>query len=165
MSRLIKFQSNKVKYFNRFLLLASILTASCGSEVKDKSCDIEFKELSKESNSAGILVRYQGDLSSKCQTLVNDNSGRLTVKLHAEAMASADVYLTEIKAGERNFSLGKDAYNFANSTLDNTFQSDTSTAWQVPWRDKPNTMSVGLAGPLSLTTASLPTRLLVQLSL
>ncbi len=165
MSRLVKFQNNTAPILSRFILLASLFAASCGNEVKDKSCDIEFKELSKETNSAGTLVRYQGDLSSKCQTLVNDNSGRLTVKLHAEAMASADVYLTELKAGERNFSLGKDAYNFANATLDNTFQSDTSTSWQVPWRDKPSTMSVGLAGPLSLNTASLPTRLLVQLSL
>lgn len=110
-------------------------------------------------------IIYEGELSESCVQLTFEKTGTTQVKITTQSSeASEGVALKQLKAGSRTMNFDPESDNLKRGRIETEFSSSLLPEWSVPWRDRPNLISLSIVANAETNPNSIPADVTVELN-
>lgn len=160
-------QNNK----NPMALLALLLfCGGCGQDASSTQdqpeCTVTLKRSESQTLSAtNSEIIYKGELSESCVQQTFESSGTTQVKITTQTSeANESVSLKQLKAGSRTMDFDPESDNLKRGRIETEFNSSLLPEWSVPWKDRPNLISLSIVASSETNPNSIPTDVTVELN-
>lgn len=152
------------------LALFAVINSGCDSSSTDAAdtseCTVTLTRSDSQAlENAETEILFTGEFSPSCVEKTSQKSGNTQIKLSTQSSeANESVALRKLKAGARSIEFDPESDNLKRGSFETSFTSSLLPEWSVPWKDRPEVISLSMIASSGANPNSIPATVIVELS-